>query len=155
MLCAVGRWHELDLRKDRMLPSVRNRFVSAYQHARIPIPRPAYIRVWNLFYLCDATLNSALRAIKGISNPPVCATESKAPPIIWFAWGGDDPRLNSFKQRFSSLPAKQVFFYDWEEAAIVSRLPAETEFAKHPQGLASQPIVTHISKVLKGLVLEL
>jgi len=98
-------WQALDLDGDNMLPSIRNRFIAAYQRANVPIPLLAYVRVLNLFYLCNPTLKEALEATDPPRTCPKCATEQQAYHIAWFAWGGNDAGLNPFKGRFRRLNA--------------------------------------------------
>jgi hypothetical protein len=66
---------------------VRKRFQNAYRRAGVEIPCGAYVRVWNLFYLCNKTLAVAVKADDGIRRPLSCDSESAWVPIIWFAWG--------------------------------------------------------------------
>lgn len=143
-----GFFGPLVLAGDKMLPSVRNRFLDAFGLAGKPIPTGAFIRVWNLFYLCDADLNAALAALKTVASPRACSSEGTPPPIVWFAWGGDDPALNDFKRRYATLSIRQPFFYDWGSKRVVSAIPTTTDFAKHPQGLPGAPIVSHLAALL-------
>lgn len=99
----LGVLAPLNLDGDKMLPSVRNRFASAYQQAGKAMPNNAFIQVWNLFYLCNPDSGAACSAMSGFANPPLCPSENKKPKIIWFAWGGNDGYLNGFKQRFLDL----------------------------------------------------
>ena len=85
----------LSLERDNMLPTVRNWFVSAYRRALKKIPDGAFVRVWNLFYLCDPDLRSAIRRHKEIHFLKTCSTEQDLPPLVWFAWGGCHPVLDS------------------------------------------------------------
>jgi hypothetical protein len=65
----VGNLAPLLSSGDTMLPSMRNRFISAYARASKEIPPGAFVRVWNLFYLCDAKLASAIRRHEALSSP--------------------------------------------------------------------------------------
>jgi len=146
-----SEWQALDLDGDKMLPSIRNRFIAAYERANVPIPSLAYVRVLNLFYLCNPTLKEALEATDPPRTCPKCATEQQAYHIAWFAWGGNDAGLNPFKGRFLRLNAERAFFYDWSKREVVPRAPAETDFAKHIQGLRKEPIIEHLANLLKTL----
>src|SRR5690606_19045287 len=88
---------ELMLDGDKMLPSVRNRFISAYQATNSVIPNNAYVQVWNLFYLCNPLLDEACLSINTLKSAPLCTSESGVPSVVWFAWGGNDNRLRLFK----------------------------------------------------------
>lgn len=144
----TGTWESLDLTGDKMLPSVGNRFIEAYKLARKTIPKFAFVRVWNLFYLCDENLGSALDAINKISSPLICSSENNIPEIVWFAWGNDDINLNPFKNRFLSMRIVHAFFFDKQNDKICARCPTRASFAKHPQGLPAQPVIEHLAKIL-------
>ena len=137
----------LDLDGDKMLPSVRNRFIDAYKQAEKALPFNSYVQVWNLFYLCSPDLGTACATIRGFDNPPQCLSENNEQKVIWFAWGDNDSFLNPFKSRF--LVARPgSFYYNPRLKLIVSREPLVTDFAKHPQGLPAKPVVDHLACVL-------
>lgn len=150
---AVGSgWGPLHLGKDKMLPSVRNRFLEAYRVSKKPVPQLAYVQVWNLFYLCGANLSLAIKSLSKTPSPPACPSETvgSTPPIVWFLWGGNDPRLNHFKARFLTgrLSARSVFFYDYVAQAVSNNAPTATSSVKHPQGMPAEPIVRHLANIL-------
>lgn len=150
----LGKLAPLDLANDKMLPYVRNRFRAAYAALGRPVPRNSFLRVWNLFYLCNADLGEATRALAGIDNPPTCPTEGEAPPLTWFAWGGDDRRLNAFKARFCQDGIVQPFFVHGKTRRIMEVLPDESSPAKHPQGMAKEPVERYLAKVLRCVRLD-
>ena len=131
-----------------MLPSVRNRFISAYQRASKPIPQGAFVRVWNQFYLCDPKLSSAIRSYSALASPLSCGTEKATPPIVWFAWGGAQTTLDGMKKRFYGISPEHPFFYDKNTKAVTPATPQPTDFPKHPQGLLEEPIVHYLAKIL-------
>jgi hypothetical protein len=134
-----------------MLRIVRNRFIAAYGIAQKPIPVGAFVQVWNLFYLCSPKLDLAISAIRGLMPPlPLCSTASMAAPIVWFAWGGSDPFLNSFKGRFLKRigPVSHSFFYDKNTKCVKAWAPTANDFAKHPQGLPAAPIDTFLATIV-------
>jgi hypothetical protein len=137
----------LNLDGDKMLPSVRNRFLSAYQQAGKVIPENAFVQVWNLFYHCNPDLGAACSAMSRLNDLPLCPSESGKQKVVWFAWGGSDNRLNPFKQRFLS-DSQCGFYYNHQSGMIVSRSPCAADFAKHPQGLPALPIVNHLAGLL-------
>jgi hypothetical protein len=143
------KWTTLDLEKDKMLPYVRNRFLEGYQLAGKEIPHGAFVRVWNLFYLCNKELDVAIASHNKIASKiPICFTEKKVPKIVWFAWGGSDARLHDFKARFQNLNTANAFFFEKDSRRIVTRIPSQVDFAKHTQGLSKKPIVEHLASVL-------
>lgn len=135
-----GTLAPLQLNGDKMLPTVRNHFIAAFEEADKPIPKSAFVRVWNLFYLCDAKLSQAIRRYSLFTSPPLCQTEGSCPPIVWFAWRGSHRRLNVMKSRFATLPGATLFFYDWRKGSIVEGIPMDDDCAKHPQGLGRDKI---------------
>lgn len=144
----LGVWTQLQLNGDKMLPSVRNRFVDAYQKAGKSTPDNAFVQVWNLFYLCDPELDAACLAINDLTNPPVCPSESKKPKVIWFAWGGSDHLLNPFKKRFLSQTHFGGFYYCNKSKSVVAHPPSDDDFAKHPQGMPALPVVNYLANAL-------
>jgi hypothetical protein len=139
----------LSLNNDKMLPNVRNRFIEAYQKAGKAIPENAFVQVWNLFYLCNPDLGAACSTLNCYSKPPECPSEtSRKPKVLWFAWGGDDKRLNPFKKRFLSYSQIDGFYYSTKSKSIVRATPLITDLAKHPQGMPGLPIVNHPACVL-------
>lgn len=146
---SIGVWDRLDLRQDKLLPSVRHRFLAAYRDASKRVPDGAYVRVWNLFYLCDAKLNGACKKLKNCPNARQCGSERwEVPPILWAVWGGPDSRLNTLKGRFSVRNGQHAFFFCKHMSTIVERLAESGDFARHTQGLPAEAIVAHLSRCL-------
>ena len=85
----LNKLEPLILENDKMLPFVGNRFQAAYNLAKKSPPPNAFVRVWNLFYICNADLAQAKNAYASFREPPVCETEGDKTPLIWFGWGGD------------------------------------------------------------------
>jgi hypothetical protein len=131
-----------------MLPSVRNRFVAAYQKSGKTVPENAFVQIWNLFYPCNPCLEEACFALSSFQNPPLCRSESITPKVLWFAWGDSNSRLNMYKTRFLSRNYPNSFFYDPKIKSIVGCKPTELHFAKHPQGMLASPVVDHLVNVL-------
>ena len=138
----------LQLGKDQMLKSVRNRFLSGFANSNKKTPEHAYIQVWNLFYLCNPNLTEACSTINKIANPPNCQTEENYKNISWFAWGGNNKKLNPFKERFLTRSHKNCFFYDKNTGKIIRRAPSIQDFAKHTQGMPSNPVINYLANVL-------
>jgi hypothetical protein len=145
----LDEWALLDLGDDKMLPNVRNRFRSGYQLAGKAIPDGAFVRVWNLFYLCNADLDAALDSLNHIgSKAPKCSSEAGLHQIAWFIWGGSDPRTNGFKARFRELNIGRSFFFDNVSKAIIERVPSELESARHTQGMRVKAIDEYLASIL-------
>lgn len=138
----------LELNGDNMLPTVRNRFIDGYRLAKKQIPTNSFVRVWNLFYICEPDLGSAIHKASGCRNLSICSTENEAIPIIWYGWGGYDERLNSFKERFIAKKRQHQFFYDHNELCVNTQSPTVRSFAKHTQGMPSKPVNEHLANVL-------
>lgn len=146
----LGSLSPLELSGDKMLPYVRNRFINSYKAAVIEIPQNAYIRVWNLFYLCDPDLYTACQIARSFGeNLPSDEAENQYSDIVWFAYGGQDDFLDPFKKRFLKNKYKRPFFYDWRNKHLSLNQPINAScFAKHTQGLNAQIIENHISTLL-------
>ena len=142
----------LELNGDKMLPTVGNRFLEGYRRVKKPIPPNAFVQVWNLFYVCDPDLGEALgKALKvasELSSLPVCSSEKDAVAVVWYGWGDNDPTLNPYKSRFLGKKYKNQFFYNPHSRAIVQWAPAVSEFAKHTQGMPSEPVTQYLATVL-------
>lgn len=149
----IGTWGNLELSGDKMLPSIRNIFIKAYKLAGKTIPKNAFVQVWNLFYLCDKNLDSAIKSADKISTAllPACPGEESdpRPRIVWFAWGGNNDKLNGFKKRFlkKKKPVK-AFFYNHQTKTVSVGVPRTTDFAKHTQGLRQQTVIEHLAGIL-------
>jgi hypothetical protein len=144
----LDQWGPLKLGDDKMLPYVRNRFLEAYRQRGIEIPRYAFVRVWNLFYVCNENLNMACREIEDVDAPLRCETEGHRPSITWFVWGGNDSRLTCHKARFLQRDLRQPFYFDKNAGRVVPQVPTSTAFAKHTQGMRTGPIEAHLSEIL-------
>jgi hypothetical protein len=145
----LDEWAMLDLGNDKMLPNVRNRFRSGYQLAGKAIPRGAFVRVWNLFYLCNAELDAAVDSINHIgSKGPQCPSEGGNHQIAWFIWGGFDSRINRFKSRFQDANIGRPFFFDNVSKTIIERVPSELEFARHTQGMPIKEVDEYLASIL-------
>jgi hypothetical protein len=138
----------LELDGDRMLPTVRNRFIDGYKLAQKNIPINSFVRVWNLFYTCDPDLDSACYKASSFKSLPICTTENESVPIFWYGWGGNDQRLNSFKERFMTKEWPHTFFYDHTESRVSKAKPTINSFAKHTQGMPSKPVNEHLASVV-------
>ena len=138
----------LELNGDKMLPTVRNCFIDGYNLAKKQIPMNSFVRVWNLFYICDPDLDLACHKASSFKNLPVCSTETKGTPIIWYGWGGHDQRLNLFKERFIAKEWEHQFFYNHNKSRINTQPPTIRSFAKHTQGMPSKPVNEHLANVV-------
>jgi len=59
----------LSLDGDKLLPNVRNRFLNAYERSETEVPPGAFIRVWNLVYLCNQNLKDAIASFRTVRQP--------------------------------------------------------------------------------------
>jgi len=132
----LDRWTRLDRGKDLTLPTIRKRFVNAFRLAVKDPPEGAFVRVLNLFYLCDPVLEDAVETIRRIgSRKKVCSSEGDFHKIVWFAWGADEKyfaKLGEFKARFQDANAAHSFFFDNRRKEIRVGIPSKADFAKHP-----------------------
>ena len=139
--------------QDHTLRMIRYRFTAAYSLARIPIPKNAFVRVWNLFYLCEPDYAEARRVLgKMGSNGLECETEKvDHPEIVWFGWGGADKKTVPCKARFQKKEPAHPFYFDRAAGKICRRVPSEFDAAAHPQGLPLEPIVACLAAMLRNL----
>ncbi len=144
----LNEFAPLDLDGDKMLPNVRNRFIAGYKLAEKLIPPNSFVRVWNLFYICGPDLDSACDKAGNHKNLPICSTEDEDPPIVWYGWGGDDDRLNLYKERFIAKNRLHQFFYDHTESRVNTQPPTIKSFAKHTQGMPARPVNEHLATVV-------
>ncbi|WP_434151297.1 hypothetical protein ACR2R6_07000 [Methylocaldum gracile subsp. desertum] len=144
----LDRLMPLALNGDKMLPTVGNRFVEGYALARKAIPSNAYVRVWNLFYVCSKDLGEAIEIASTLNPLPVCPSERESVPVAWFGWGGNDEPLNKFKERFLRRKFRNVFYYDHHSGHVVDQIPSASAFAKHTQGMPAAPVAAHLAQIL-------
>jgi len=143
-----NRLTRLSLDGDKLLPYVRNRFIAAYARSGSEIPNGAYIRVWNLLYICNPDLKDAIAAFKTVKKPLVCDSERAMPRVVWFAWGPPNPKLNQFTSRFIERTVECAFYYDIGTKKVVTSKPKQTSKVKHTQGLPKEPIEMHLARIL-------
>lgn len=146
---ANGRLTPAALGGDKFLPVTRNRFRNAYGRAGVEIPGGAYVRVWNLFYLCDKALRAAVRAHAGVRRPVACDSERERPPIVWFAWGPPTPWSRPMVPRFLDPKIEHPFYYDMDLNKVVAGLPGPTSRVRHTQGLSAEPVEVHLATILR------
>ena len=139
----------ISLDGDKLLPYVRKRFRNAYQRAGVEIPGGAYVRVWNLFYLCNKRLSAAVTAHAGVRQPLTCRTECDRPPIVWFAWGPPKPWFRRMPSRFLGQETEYPFSFDMDSKKIVAAMPGPTSRVKHTQGLAGESVEAHLASILR------
>lgn len=144
----LGVLDNLSLDRDNMLPSVRNRFLTVYKLKGLTPPTNAFVRVWNLFYLCNKDLLRAKKELKTHQSLPICNSEMDDAPITWFAWGGSDKFLNIYKSRFIGRQYNQPFFYDYNINAIQNKIPTVIDSVKHTQGMPKHSIERYLANII-------
>src|SRR5216683_4960152 len=121
-----GCLSRLSLDGDKLLPYVRNRFCNGYERAGVEIPPGAYVWVWNLVYICNPDLRTAVRTFQSVQTPLCCGTEDACPMVVWFAWGPPSPHFRRFKARFLQRTIESPFYYDMDSNQIVAFAPTQT-----------------------------
>jgi len=121
-----------------------------FDEAGLAWPDRGYVRVLNLFYLCDRNLRTARQTVAAIGNPPVCPSERGRSPWTWFAWGGPDPQLDTLKERFARRRWARPFFVSTRSGRLEQRLPATRDFARHTQGMPHAGVVAFLAEHLAG-----
>lgn len=146
----MDQQHELDHRNDKLLPYVRNRFNAAFDLAGVNPPAGAYVQVLNVFYLCDADMGSAIDKLRSMRDAPICISETKRFPLVWYAWGAESMTLAPFKERFLDRRDERTLYMKRDRKSFGSTPPGPMDFAKHPRCMPSAPIEHEISSCLKG-----
>ena len=141
----LDRLTRLSLDEDKLLPYVRNQFLAAYERSRSLVPSGAFIRVWNLLYICNPNLRDAITTFDSIREPLICDTERAVPRVVWFAWGPPNPQLKRFMSRFIGRDVECSFYYDIDTGKVVTSKPTLTSKVKHTQGLPAEPIEKYLS----------
>ncbi len=106
------------------------------------------MQVLNLFYLCEPNLNLAINEAKEKAIQGICETEKEIFPFVWFAWGGSNNFLNSYKGRFTSIKTSLPFYYDFGDNKITEETPKVNSSVKHTQGLQHNLVVPYIATLL-------
>lgn len=147
---AMDQHHELDLCNDKMLPYVRNRFSAAFDLAGVNMPAGAYVQVLNVFYLCDPDMGRAIDTVRAMSDAPICPSEAKRFPLVWYAWGAESKTLAPHKERFIERRDARSIYMQRDRKSFGRSPPGPMEFAKHPRCMPSAPIEKEISSCIKG-----
>ncbi|WNL27754.1 hypothetical protein QUR76_08140 [Arcobacter cryaerophilus gv. pseudocryaerophilus] len=125
---------KIDLQRDQLLRTVKNIFEKAYKKCGKEIPENSYIQVLNLFYLCDADLNNAIKKYEN-STSKIDESENK--------------QLSNMKDRFNKINSKKHFYLDPRNDCIKENIPSNIDLAKHTQGMRQEKVIDYISKILK------
>ncbi|MCT7557895.1 hypothetical protein [Aliarcobacter butzleri] len=88
----------------------------------------------NLFYLCDADLNNAIKKYEN-STSKIDECENK--------------QLSNMKDRFNKINSKKHFYLDPRNDCIKENIPSNIDLAKHTQGMRQEKVIDYISKILK------
>ena len=146
-----GGLQAIALQGDHFLPSVRAITAKAVAAVGVEPAPGAYVQVLNLFYVCNRDLRTAKRALAAQDRDQYlrCATERRSFAWRWFAWGGPDTLLDPLKTRFLRPRRAPAFYFDGASGEIVTRAPRLHDKARHTQGLAHTPIVTHLAALMR------
>jgi hypothetical protein len=139
---------KIQLENDQLLPNVKSILVKAYQRAKKPIPSNSYVQILNLFYICDRNLDQAIKNIDAHPNLPICRTEGRNFPFIWYVWGGDNTKLNFYKSRILNIKSDKHFYLDTNTKKVITVAPRLSDSARHTQGLQHDLIVPYISTII-------
>lgn len=80
---------------DQTMGCILRAFETAASSLGKTLPKNAFVRMWNLMYLCDSNQGSAIEV--WLRHPEFAAgdyldpTESQAAPFVWFAWTASAP----------------------------------------------------------------
>ncbi|MEM9396852.1 MAG: hypothetical protein AAF991_05185 [Pseudomonadota bacterium] len=129
------------------MPTVRSTVAVAYEKSGRSVASRSFLRVLNLFYVCDNDLRSAKTLLNSSRRNPVCEWEDSPYPWVWFAWGGPDRVLDGLKKRFVAMDTKQPFFYCGERKEVISRAPELGEKARHTQGMPTAEVIAYLASL--------
>ena len=139
----------IELNDDKLLPTVKNIIIDAYKDAGIILTKNKYIQVLNLFYLCNNSLDNAIKKIKKfLPNHPKCPSEDNFFDFILYAWGGPNNKLDHFKDRF--INNSRTNNHIWLGYKPYENRPSKVDFVKHIQGLPYKLLVPNISNIIKN-----
>ncbi len=110
----------------------------------------AYVQVLNLFYLCNRDLRAAKASFLREDLDLLCPTERRRFAWRWFAWGGSDPVLDPLKARFQRRCRAHAFYLDGSGGEVVPGVPGSGDKARHTQGMPHEPVVAHLSHLLRA-----
>lgn len=146
-----GRWPRCDLDETMkiIVAVIEEAQRQAALHNRF-IEQEDYVKVMNLFYLCESKKRKARKQLPGMRPlPPQQPCQS--PRFSWLAWGDDPPP--TLIPPLGSL--KHPFFYSLRDKCLIRRTPTNTESALHPYGSLPRPelcyqqlIAAYISSLL-------
>jgi len=146
----ISTLQRIQLGNDKLLPTIKNIMLKAYNVAKKEIITNSYIQVLNLFYLCDPLLSQAKRRIQGfLPDHPIDCSENNKFPFVFYSWGGPNDRINEYKNRFiKNIRTKNHIWFDYSANRTNLTKPSETDFVKHIQGLAHDNILQQIAAVI-------
>jgi len=149
----VSILQRIQLGNDKMLPTIRNIMIKAYNKAEKEIIPNSYIQVLNLFYLCDPLLNQARRRMQEFPpNHPIDCSENNDFPFVFYSWGGPNDGINCYKNRFiKNIRTNNHIWYDKNAEKTKTTKPSETDFVKHIQGLPHCKILPQIATIIKNI----
>jgi hypothetical protein len=133
---------------DKLLPTVRNILVKAYEQAQLPVPARSYIQVLNLFYLCQPNFKQAIAAMAHKPAARVCPSEAGYFPWLWYVWGGPAVALDSYKERYQTIRSGCHFYFDKNNGRIVAERATKQVFARHTQGLKHDLLVPFLAGLI-------
>lgn len=140
-----GTLQAIRLQGDHFLPSVLSVVRKANFAGPAHFPPGAFVRVHNLFYLCDRDLRGAKHRFGHFTERPVCNTERLSVPWTWFAWGGPDKHLDPLKSRFLAKRPPQSFFFCGDTKKVQAKKPDIGDRARHTQGMPHTAVVAHLA----------
>ena len=142
----------IQLGNDKLLPTIRNIMIKAYNVAGKEIIPNSYIQVLNLFYLCDPLLNQAKRRIQEfLPDPPIDSSENNKFPFVFYTWGGPNDGINSYKNRFiKNIRTNNHIWFDYKAKKTNVTKPSEIDYVKHILGLRHDNILPQIAAIIKN-----
>lgn len=146
---------ELEIKNDKTLPWIANTYLQVIPEVKLDINNNDYIRVLNLFTICEPDIDSAISLLQKY-NCYLENFEYSKLPFLFIGWGNDE-RLNSLREKyllklkiFNEVAFYVEYFHLNRKINFILRegLPSNGMKVKHPIGLRQSIVVEKIKNIL-------
>jgi hypothetical protein len=149
-------WTEINLDNDNMLPILFNTFNETISKINYQPPKNAYIRILNLFPVCNVDVDIAYKDLLKISDNIIiedAESDLKVSRFIFIAWG-NEPYLDPFRTKWIEILkpySEKSFYFSYETNERYKYYPEDGVplcgmNVKHPILLTKNLIIDKILK---------
>lgn len=147
---------ELEIKNDKTLPWIANSYLQVIREFTPNINNNDYIRVLNLFTICEPNFDLAINLLQKYSCYLESIEYSKV-PFLFVGWGNDE-RLNPLREeylpklkKFNTVAFYVEYYYLNRKIKFKVRegLPSIGIKVKHPIGLRQSFVVEKIKDILR------